>query len=243
MFAEKRNLAQDLLEQYQHPQEDYLIASEELGVFVVSDGVTLNFSKLIEKNEKYPNPSPAGDVARIFCESVFEKAKELNGNNEPNAVEIFKYANDKVAEYNRKAGKTEICGNPTGYFAATGSFAIIKNSKAYWASICDAYIAHFGQNMNSKFMTSGLCQPYAVVNGEERMAEHLEKGVLNLEKDDRFFVFTDGFEFYMQNSEFLDLFKTWDDTLQKRITEFSQKANLQDPDKYGHERSIIGILI
>ena len=58
-FAEKRNLTKYLPESYQHPQEDYLIASDFPPVFVVSDGVTLNFKKLIEKNTKYPTPLPA----------------------------------------------------------------------------------------------------------------------------------------------------------------------------------------
>lgn len=59
-FAEKRNLTKYLSDSYQHPQEDYLIASETPPIFVVSDGVTLNFKKLVENDKKYPNPSPAG---------------------------------------------------------------------------------------------------------------------------------------------------------------------------------------
>ncbi len=243
-LAEKRNLTQYLPESYQHPQEDFLIALDEPPIFVVSDGVTLNFLKLIEGSTKYPNPSPAGDVAKIFCEAVIKYTKEKYETfGEIDVINVFKYANNEVRKYNEKVEKSDISGNSTGYYAATGSFAIIKDNRTYWASICDSFIAHFDREMNLKFMTSGLCQPYAVINGEERMAEHLEKGVFDLEKNDRLFVFTDGFEFYMQDPEFLNLFKTWDDGLQKRISDFSQKANLKDPDKYGHERSIIVVLM
>ena len=74
------------------------------------------------------------------------------------------------------------------------------------------------------------------------MAGYIESGVLNLDKDDRIFVFTDGFEYYVKNSDFLELFKKWDMDLERRIAEFSEKANQKDPEKYGHERSLIAVL-
>lgn len=92
-------------------------------------------------------------------------------------------------------------------------------------------------------MSTGLCTPYAVINGEERMAEHLEKGVFDLVAGDRIFVFTDGFEQYVKNIDFLNLFKDWGDNLKKRIAEFSKEMNLKNPENYGHERSLIAILV
>jgi hypothetical protein len=243
IFAEKRNFINYLPETYQHPQEDFLITSDVPSVFVVSDGVTLNFMKFVESGMNYPNPSPAGDVAKIFCEAVVKYTKEKYEKfSEKDTMGVFKYANNEVRKYNEKIGENDISGNPTGYYSATGSFVIIKDSKAYWASICDSFIAHFDRKMNLKFMTSGLCRPYAVINGEERMVDHIESGILNLEKDDRIFVLTDGFEHYMENSDFLELFKEWDDNLKKRIIEFSEEMNSMDPEKYGHERSFIAIL-
>ena len=242
-FAEKRNLTEHLTEAWQHPQEDFLIASNEPPVFVVSDGVTLNFMKLIENNTKYPDPSPAGDVAKIFCEAVVQYAKEkYKVFGEGGIVDVFKYANNQVRDYNEKVGKTDISGNQTGYYSATGALVIIKDNKAHWASICDSFIAHFDKEMNLKFMKWGWCKPYAVINGEERMADHIESGILNIAEGDHAFVFTDGFEYFMQNPDFLKLFKEWDEGLNDRITEFSKGANLKDPEKYGHERSLIAIL-
>lgn len=217
-FAKKRNLINYLPEAYQHPQEDFLIASDMPPCFVVSDGVTLNVMKLIDNNNaKYPNPSPAGDVSRIFCEAVVQYTKEkYEIFSERDIIDVFKYGNNEVYKYNEKVGKSDISGNPTGYYSATGSFAIIKDGKAYWASICDSFIAHFDRKMNLKFMSSGLCKPYAVINGEERMADHLESGILDLEKDDRIFILTDGFEYYMQNPDFL--------AFSQRVGRGSQKA-------------------
>jgi serine/threonine protein phosphatase PrpC len=244
VFAEKRNLTEHLPEIYQHPQEDYLIASNSPPVFVVADGVTLDFKRLIECNKKYPNPSPAGEVAKIFCEAVIKNATEKYDELDAlQIVGIFKDANSEVKKYNERVGKSDISGNITGFYAATGSFVIIKDNRAYWASICDAFVAHFDKDMNVKFISTGLCSPYAVINGEERMAEHLEKGVFDLDSGDRIFVFTDGFEHYVRNNDFLEIFKNWDNSLEKRIAEFSKLMNLKDPENYGHERSLIAILV
>ncbi len=242
LFAEKRNLLH-VIEKYTHPQEDFLMTSETPPIFVVSDGVTLNFTKLVEKNIEYPNPSPAGDVAKTFCEGIINHAKEKYETfSEKDILDLFKYGNTEVRKYNETVGKTDIGGNDTGYYSATGSFLIIKNTKAYWASICDSFIAHFDKDMNLKFMSSGLCRPYAVINGEERMADYLQSGIFNLETNDRLFIFTDGFEQYMKNPDFLKLLKEWGQDIKKDILKFSMEANLTDPEKYGHERSIIGVL-
>lgn len=244
VFAEKRNLTEYLPENYQRPQEDYLIELDSPPVFVVSDGVTLDLKKLVEGNKKYPNPSPTGEVAKIFCEAVVKSVRNkyevFNGEK---IKEVFKEANSEVAQYNQKVGKSDISGNITGFYSATGAFLVIKDNKAYWASICDSFVAHFDSEMNLKFMSSGSCSPYAVINGEEKMAEYLESGVFNFATGDRIFIFTDGFEYYVKNFDFIKLFKDWFNDLKERIAEFSKEMNLKDPEKYGHERSLVAILI
>lgn len=243
-FAEKRNLVGYVKENYSYSQEDYLIASDTPPVFVVSDGVTLDFMKLVENNQPYPNPSPAGVVAKIFCEEVVEGVKERYANfNLDSIVEVFKEANNKVGEYNKKIGKTGISGNRTGFYSSTAAFVVVKGGRAYWASICDSFVAHFDGEMNLKFMSTGVCTPYAVVNGEEYMAEHLEKGVFDLEEGDKAFVFTDGFEPYVKNPDFQKLFLNCDDSIQKRISEFSDRVTFEDVEKYGHERSVVVISV
>src|SRR3989338_1994025 len=243
-FAEKRNLTEHLPETYQHPQEDYLVASNSPPVFVVSDGVTLNFKKIVEDDAKYPVPSPAGEVAKIFCEAVVKSARDKYSEfDAEQIVEVFKEANGEVKNYNEQIGKSDISGNATGFYAATGSFVIIKKDKAYWASICDSFVAHFDKEMNVKFMSSGLCLPYAVINGQEKMAGYLEKGALDLANSDRIFVFTDGFEHYVKNAEFLKMFRNWSGNLKKHIAGFSEKMNLKNPENYGHQRSLIAILV
>src|SRR3989338_8318495 len=139
-FAEKTNLTEHLTENYQHPQEDYLLASVSPPVFVVSDGVTLNFRKIIENKKAYPNPSQAGEVAEIFCKAVVESAKSKYDEFDKEKIkDVFREANSAVSEYKQKVGTSDISGNVTGFYSATGSFVVIKDGKAYWTSICDSF--------------------------------------------------------------------------------------------------------
>jgi serine/threonine protein phosphatase PrpC len=241
-FVGKRNLSDYLPENYIPPQEDYLLASDTTPIFVVADGVTLNFKKIIEDKKEYPNPSPAGEVAKIFCEAVQKSAQNNYMNlNEETIKKIFKEANQFVSVYNNKIGRSDISGNSTGLYSATGSFVVFSGNKGYWASICDAFFVHFDKDMNLKFMSTGLCSPYAVINGEDKMCDYIESGIINLEEGDIVFVFTDGFEHYIKNQNFVNLFKDWNVDLQNRIKKFSQTLNQENPEKYGHERSLIAI--
>ena len=58
---------------HKHSGEDFLSISKKYPIFAVGDGVTL-IQYLLEKKE-YPNPSPAGEVAKIFCDSVIREAE------------------------------------------------------------------------------------------------------------------------------------------------------------------------
>ena len=235
VFVQKRNLTSYLDEGYIHPQEDYLLVSDDPPIFVVADGVTLDFTKLLGSNRRYPDPSPAGEVSRLFCEAVIRDVKRRYSSFCMEDVTlVFKEANGVVADYNKKVGRTDISGNKTGFYSATGSFVVISGDNAYWASICDSFVAHFDRDMNLKFRSTGLCVPYAVINGEEQMADYLETGVFKLEEGDKIMIFTDGFEHYVDNRDFQKLFLEWGDGLEDRIAKFSAKVNNEDPENYWH---------
>ena len=52
------------------PNEDYLICDEKQGIFIVADGVTRPHSEYARRET-----SPAYEVSRIFCKSVYRKVK------------------------------------------------------------------------------------------------------------------------------------------------------------------------
>lgn len=150
--AKQRNLR--LSKNYVHPQEDYLWLSEKHPIFVVADGVTLE----PDKDGRYLSPSPAGAVARIFCERVIKETEKLYDNFTADSIRaVFAKANQAVGEYNFTNGRTKDKINFWDFdlLAATGAFAVIKDDTVFWVSICDSYVACFDKNGKQKFKSSG----------------------------------------------------------------------------------------
>lgn len=222
-----------------HSGEDYLLASDRHPIFVVADGVTMNMPLLSKRGKQYPNPSPPGDVARIFCESVMKKTEErYKGFLEEDVVDVFRQANDTVGKYNKKYGRTDESGNPTGYFSATGAFVVIKEPNIHWGSVCDSYVAHFNSGGGLMFWSPG-CEPYGVINGQPEAVEHLRYGTFGIKEGDFVALFSDGFEEYMKDKNFVELFLKWPDDLESRVKVFTARKADEDPEAFGRERSLI----
>jgi len=104
--AKKYGLDLDKIKNVQPPQEDFILTSEKYPIFVVADGVTL-VQFLIDKRDRYPDPSPAGEAARIFCQTLIEAAEERYESFDESTIrEIFKVANEAVGRYNQEQGRT-----------------------------------------------------------------------------------------------------------------------------------------
>ncbi len=126
----------------QHPQEDYLLVSEKFPIFVVADGVTLECN---EQGE-YPAESGAGELARVFCEAVIQVAEaKYETFIESDLKEIFSIANKAADQVNIAHGRVKGTLNywDIDLFAATTAFALIKDNRLYWWTLCDAGIAVF----------------------------------------------------------------------------------------------------
>ena len=243
-FAKEHKPDMKTAKTHSHPQEDYLLVSKIFPIFAVADGVTLSFKKFIGTNEPYPSPSPSGDVARIFCEIVIAEAeKRYEDFSEEDIKETFVAANNAVKEFNQQYGKSDISGNSTGFFSATGAFAVLKDSKVYFLTICDSQIRSFNNAARTMFRSGYSYRPYGVVNGEEKMVKFTNTGYFDV-KDGYFFaVFTDGFEDYFERKEFIQFFKDWNGNLTEKVKQFSKKMIGKDPVKFGLERSLIMIKV
>lgn len=152
MVAEKRSWDWDTKRDYNDFKEDYLLESNNHPIFTVGDGVTLSISP----GQKYPLPSGAGEVAKIFCkESISQAEKNYSSFGKGDILKIFKKANTVVGEYNKKQGRIKKRINywDVDYFSATGAFALVKEDKFYWGSICDSQIAHFDKSGKLKFIS------------------------------------------------------------------------------------------
>src|SRR3989344_4202430 len=72
LAAKQHGLEHLLTADYQHPEEDYFAISAIKPIFVVADGVTLE----LRTDGKYPNPSGAGELTKLFCETVIKEAEK-----------------------------------------------------------------------------------------------------------------------------------------------------------------------
>ena len=113
------------------PQEDYFVVSKKYPIFVVADGVSLNFNN----DSDYPGHSGAGKAAKIFCEVVTSEAeKRYETFKEENLKDIFELGNKAVLEYNISNGRTKNTINYYDFdlFSATTSFLLIKITNQYF---------------------------------------------------------------------------------------------------------------
>jgi hypothetical protein len=147
----------DRLETLAHPQEDFFATSEHFPIFAVADGVTLDFNP----DGTYPNPSGAGEAAKRFCEAAVREAEtRYQSFSESNILEVFRAGNAAVETYNKSQDRTREASNWKDHdlFAATVALAILKDDRLYWASLCDAYVAHYRTDMSLVFR-SPECWP------------------------------------------------------------------------------------
>lgn len=227
-------LAEFLARHIEQPQEDFFRVDPEQGIFVVTDGVTLDIKKLLEHAKGYPHPSPSGAVARAFSESVIEQGANID------LLEVFRTANTAVRTLASAEG-AEFAGNPTGRFAATTAFARVDEQEVAWGAICDSYIAHFNQHMELQAHSNDSCNPYAVVNGEERMADQLEQGMWHTLSEETVVLATDGFRPYLDDPGFLKLFHAATLPTEEAVRAYTAHKNTEDPLRFGHERTLIAL--
>lgn len=137
-----------------HPQEDYSLTSKKYPIFVVADGVTLNFD-----NEKdYPKGSGASQAAKIFCETVITEAEKRYENFIKQDIKhIFNLGNEAVRKFNESQNRAADTINywDKDLFSATTAFALIKDNKLYWWSLCDSGVMLFDKKGKKLFASPG----------------------------------------------------------------------------------------
>lgn len=135
-----------------HPQEDFSSRSSLEDIVAVADGVTL------EQNAdgSYPQDSGAAHAARLFCTAAVRAAEAAYASfGEEDLLEVFRAGNAAVGEYNRTQGRTQDTLDYLGrdFFSATAAFALCKDRRLYWFSLCDSYIAVFNARGRLKFIS------------------------------------------------------------------------------------------
>jgi len=226
------------LHKSQPPKEDAWALERKRGIFVVADGVHLY--KNIEYKGKYPNPSPAGRLAKKFCD-VFVKYAKKN-----NLRTTFKNANRAVWIFNKNRDKATAIENTRVYYAATAAFAKLKDNLLEYGHICDASVSaiskkgkllfwenNCGFNPDfpnwftkgySEFATAlfnrtifrNLTLPrgkklgYGVITGEEAVETYAVFKKIKLRRGVVYVLATDGFTPYLKRQDFRKKLTTFD---------------------------------
>jgi len=165
-----------------HPQEDFFCVSKKYPIFAVADGVTL--IQFLLEGKDYPNPSPAGDVARIFCEEAIKTAETFYESfDEADMKKVFEAGNNAVGEYNRMHNRTKenVDYWNNDFYAITAAIAVIKENKLYWGSICDSFVARFNsagellfQSPDCGALAQASAPPFSEdVNDQKARAQYL----------------------------------------------------------------------
>ena len=254
------------------PQEDYFVISKKYPIFVVADGVSLDFY------DKYPNQSGAGEVAKIFCDIIVSEAEKLYDNfKEKNLEKIFEIGNEAISRYNIANGRTKKTINyyDIDLFSTTTSFALVKDSKLYWWSLCDSGVKLFNAKGKNTFSSpngwisfpknwdekvggkekiisrhrdyrniidkNGKLVGYGVANGEKNAQLYLNRGVVDISNNNLLFLYTDGFENYFGQKEFINIFKLWSDDIENRLNLIISEKSKEDYKKYGREKTLIAV--
>ncbi len=82
---------------------------------------------------------------------------------------------------------------------------------------------------------------YGVATGEEAAERYLNRGSLMIAPGDLVFLYTDGFERYIDLPEFLDLFRRWPPNLKKELHDFSERKAREDGALYAHDRTLVAL--
>ena len=109
------------------PNEDYIICNFKNSFFIIADGVTRE-----RVNNMYPNPSPASEVSKLFCD--FLNSNWIPSCNESdiknNMINLIIEANKKLNEYNKYHKDNSTSYEPAGTVAI---MAHIFNKKLHFS--------------------------------------------------------------------------------------------------------------
>lgn len=277
MEVARRGLDPVAFKDYIHPQEDFFAVSERYPILVVADGVTLEFDPKLGPTS-YPNPSGAGEAARIFCETFLAAAEERYDEMSVDVLrECFRRGNAAVGEYNNAHGRTKESINYWDHdlFAATAAAIVIRDATAYWFSLCDAGIMAY--DMSGKPLTcaydgweimkrnlpadwkeivpverrkttrrvyrnglDGDGNPigYGVVTGDPVAENYLNIGGIALDNVACILAHTDGYEEHLKDEVFVGALLADPEQRDQKLEEREKELIVEDPDKYGHERTL-----
>lgn len=197
---------------YDKPNEDYYICDDKLKFYVIADGVSRD-----KIGGKYPNPSPAYEVSKIFCDNLYKLIDNIQFTNENcsfenELFEAIKLSNDCIYKSNKHyiydyflpgtvAVIVLIIKNEL-YYAYIGDCegCLLQNNEINKFTVCQTEsISRNVKNYSAKTVRTKICNNinhidgYGVLNGEEEALDFVRLGKIKLDSKFRILLYSDGF--------------------------------------------------
>lgn len=209
---------------YDKPNEDCVFVNDDNDIFIVMDGVSRD-----KIDGRYPNPSPALEVSKLFIEEAYEYIRKFK-NQETDYLRIIKCAfeegNKAIYEYNKlyvgdflpgTVGIIAIIKSDILYYGYIGDcFGILVNEKATkeftmsQTQLIHEHIKEFTANYVRNNICNNIKHPYAygVLDGRLGAMDFVITGKLSLDEYKGFLLLTDGAEEVVKQTPIKQLFDT-----------------------------------
>lgn len=80
---------------------------------------------------------------------------------------------------------------------------------------------------------------YGVITGEKKAERYLKFGKFAVEDGDVIMILTDGFENYIKEKDFVELFLEWPKKIKSKFKKITDQKSIESPNEFGRERTII----
>jgi FkbM family methyltransferase len=196
---------------YSKPNEDYLICDPSTGFFMVADGVTRDF-----QGSLYPDPSPASEVSRLFCQSIFyswvtstkDDFNKILGTALWGANKMLKQFNEIyfLGKDEYEAGTVALAANISGkmlrlcYIGDCGCLVVRGDKKIWLTNPQTLLVTKYRQSLSRwqirKEIQNNSEHPmgFGVFNGDERVESFIEYIEYEVQAEDVVWLYSDGCE-------------------------------------------------
>lgn len=192
----------------QKPNEDYYLADDEKGIYILVDGVSRDKSGGI-----YPNPSPARIVSELFVNCVYQVLAEAEAPSMPAALrEAVEAGNKTIRDYNAQThwendflpgtvGIAAVLRNGNLHYAYIGDcFGMVLNRGKHIFTRCQTEeIVKHKKEFTSYEIRNLICNhidhpySYGVWNGDGGALDFVGYGEISLSGEDQILLCSDGF--------------------------------------------------
>lgn len=238
---------------FSKPNEDFLLADKENGIFILLDGITRVHAEYAE----IPGYSAASEVNQLFCHAVYEHIKTNLTKRDIRKVitSAIILGNQKITRFREQKSLEQWQFYP----GTLGIICVLRGRKLHYAYVGDCLgmllrgnsKVFFGEQQSVK--ASDLHNPtkaerydlycnhpenelsYAIFNGDDAVAEGIESGWLDLYENDRVFLVSDGVAPYVRFEKASAMI----DLTAQQVLDLSTKYDIPPYAKYADDKAAI----